>query len=89
MICLGHVPISSGVRVRRGVPFFEGGGESFVGGAGLGGLEIFLLDLKVNFLAVDWEVLGRGDTDSDLITTHVDDHDLDIIANLYTLINPP
>ena len=47
---------------------------------------VFLLDLQVDFLAMDGDIARGGDAKPDLIATDLDDRDLDLIADLDALV---
>lgn len=63
---------------------FFGAVEVFVVAAGLNlirFLRLFPLDGVVDLSTMDRDVLGRGDSQPHLVTPHIDDGDLDLIAD--------
>ena len=50
---------------------------------------VLLEDLLVNLFAVTRYVFGRTDAESDLLTTHLQDDDLDIVADDNALMHFP
>jgi len=51
-----------------------------------GGSAVLLLDLQVDFLAVDGDIARGGDTEANLVAPDFNDGDFDIVADFDTLV---